>query len=178
MPVPGVHTAVCAYAHFFGELSYPGDGESQYYKDDILVGYRWHDTNNIKPLFSFGHGLSYTTFKISNIKSDKKVYSNRDSVVISYKLKNIGLNNGAEVVQIYIGKSDSKIIRALKELKGFKKTYLLSGKESTQTITLDVADFSFYDESISDWNLLSGTYEVYVGNSSENISEIISINIK
>ena len=165
-------------AHFFGELSYPGDGETQYYKDDILVGYRWHDTNNIKPLFSFGHGLSYTTFKISNIKSDKKVYSNRDSVVISYKLKNIGLYDGAEVVQIYIGKSDSKIIRALKELKGFKKTYLSSGGESTETITLDVADFSFYDESISDWNLLSGTYEVYVGNSSENISEIISINIK
>jgi beta-glucosidase len=165
-------------AHFFGELSYPGDGETQYYKDDILVGYRWHDTNNIKPLFSFGYGLSYTTFKISDIKSDKKVYSDGDSLSITYKLKNIGINDGSEVVQVYIGKSDSKIIRALKELKGFKKTYLSSGKETTEIITLNTSDFSFYDESISNWNLLAGRYEVYVGNSSDNISEVISINIK
>ena len=165
-------------AHFFGELSYPGNGETQFYKDDILVGYRWHDTKNIKPLFSFGHGLSYTTFKILDIMSDRKVYSVEDSLSISYKLKNTGTRDGADVVQVYIGKSDSKVTRALKELKGFKKTYLSSGKESTEMITLKVTDFSFYDESISDWNLVRGEYEIYVGNSSDNISEIIRINIK
>ena len=165
-------------AHFFGELSYPGNGETQFYKDDILVGYRWHDTKNIRPLFSFGHGLSYTTFKISDIMSDREVYSVEDSLSISYKLKNTGTRDGAEVVQVYIGKSDSKVIRALKELKGFKKTYLSYGKELTETITLKVTDFSFYDESISDWNLVRGKYEIYVGNSSDNISKIIRINIK
>ena len=69
-----------------------------------------------------------------------------DSLSITYKLKNIGINDGSEVVQVYIGKSDSKIIRALKELKGFKKTYLSSGKETTEIITLNTSDFSFYGQ--------------------------------
>ena len=108
----------------------------------------------------------------------KKVYSVDDSLNISYKLKNTGRKDGAEVVQVYIGKSDSKVTRTLKELKGFKKTYLSSGKETTEIIKLKLTDFSFYDESISDWSLEKGEYEIYVGNSSENISEIIRINIE
>ena len=59
-------------AHYYGELSYPGNGETQYYKEDILVGYRWHDTQKIKPEFAFGYGMTYTSFKLSNIISDKK----------------------------------------------------------------------------------------------------------
>lgn len=59
-------------AHYFEKLSYLGDNINQYSKEDILVGYRWHDTKNIKPLFAFGEGLSYTDFKISNIETDKK----------------------------------------------------------------------------------------------------------
>ena len=165
-------------AHFFGELSYPGDGETQYYKDDILVGYRWHDTKNIKPLFSFGHGLSYTSFEITDIKSNKKFYTASDSIIISYSLTNTGRRDGAEVVQVYIGKSNSKVPRALKELKGFKKTYLGAGNQSTEIITINVADLSFYDESISNWNLELGDYMIYVGNSSGSISKMTSINVK
>lgn len=165
-------------AHFFGELSYPGDGETQIYKDDILVGYRWHDTKNIKPLFSFGHGLSYTSFEISEIKSNKKFYTASDSIILSYKLTNTGRREGAEVVQVYIGKSNSKIPRALKELKGFKKTHLAAGNQTTEIITINVSDLSFYDESISNWNLELGDYMIYVGNSSGSISKMTSINIK
>jgi beta-glucosidase len=165
-------------AHFFGELSYPGDGQTQYYKDDILVGYRWHDTKKIKPLFSFGHGLSYTSFKITEIKSDKKRYAATDSIHISYTIKNTGSKGGAEVVQVYVGKSNSKILRALKELKGFKKTYLDPGKQTSESITINIADLSFYDKSISDWNLEMGGYDIYVGNASDAIHKIINIDVK
>ena len=165
-------------AHFFGELSYPGNGETQYYKDDILVGYRWHETKNIKPLFSFGHGLSYSSFKITDIKSDKKIYAANDSINISYKLKNIGSKDGAEVVQVYVGKTNSQVRRALKELKGFKKTYLGSGKQTTESITINITDLSFYDESISNWNIETGGYTIYVGSASDNISKVLGINLK
>jgi len=165
-------------AHFFGELSYPGDGKTQYYKDGILVGYRWHDTKNIKPLFSFGHGLSYTSFKITDIKSDKKIYTANDSINITYKLKNTGSKDGAEVVQVYIGISNSKVLRALKELKGFKKTYLRAGNQTSEIITVNVSDLSFYDESISNWNLEKGSYTIYVGNASDVMSEQINIKVK
>lgn len=165
-------------AHFFGELSYPGDGETQYYKDDILVGYRWHDTKNIRPLFSFGHGLSYSSFEIIDIKSDKKIYVASDSINITYKLKNTGSKDGAEVVQVYVGKSNSKVIRALKELKGFKKTFLKSGKQTKEEIIINVSDLSFYNESISGWDLERGDYAIYVGNASNSISKLMIIKIK
>ena len=165
-------------AHFFGELSYPGDGETQYYKDDILVGYRWHDTKNIRPLFSFGHGLSYSSFEITDIKSDKKIYEASDSINITYKLKNTGGKDGAEVVQVYIGKSNSKVTRALKELKGFKKTFLKSGKQTKEEIIINVSDLSFYNESISGWDLERGDYAIYVGNASNAISKLMIIKIK
>jgi len=165
-------------AHFYGEISYPGDGKTQYYKDDIFVGYRWHDTKNIKPLFSFGHGLSYTSFKLSDIKTNKKTYTGTDSINIKVKLTNIGNMDGSEVVQVYIGKPESKVTRALKELKGFKKIFLRKSEHSIINIPINVASLSFYDASISNWNLEKGDYIIYIGNASNNISKKISITIE
>ena len=108
-------------AHAFGVESYPGDSINQYYKEDILVGYRWHDTKKIKPLFAFGHGLSYTSFEISEVSTDKKKYKADETLRVSYRLSNTGFRDGAEVVQVYVGKPKSELARALKELKGFKK---------------------------------------------------------
>ena len=165
-------------AHHFGEISYPGDSINQEYKEGILVGYRWHDTKKIKPLFAFGHGLSYTKFKISEVTTDKKVYTSNDQIKIRCTISNLGEVAGAEVVQIYIGKSKSMVKRATKELKGFKK--IVIKKESTETIEISiaVADLAFYDETISDWNLEVGTYEIYVGNASDNISKKIKVTIE
>jgi beta-glucosidase len=165
-------------AHFYGEISYPGDGKTQHYKDDIFVGYRWHDTKNIKPLFSFGHGLSYTSFKLSDIKTNKKTYTATDRINIMLKLTNIGNMDGSEVVQVYIGKPESKVTRALKELKGFKKIFLKKSEHSIINIPINVASLSFYDASISNWNLEKGDYTIYIGNASNNISKKISITIE
>tara|TARA_R110001583_G_scaffold17310_5_gene70161 strand:+ start:7313 stop:9562 length:2250 start_codon:yes stop_codon:yes gene_type:complete len=165
-------------AHSFGKLSYPGDSINQYYKEDILVGYRWHDTKKIEPLFSFGYGLSYTSFKISDVKTDKKIYTANDQIKIACKLTNTGNVDGSEVVQVYIGKYKSKVKRALKELKGFQKVKLIKGETNEVEVVINAKDVSFYDESISDWNLEKGTYIVYVGNASNSISEKIKIKIE
>jgi beta-glucosidase len=165
-------------AHHFGELSYPGNGETQYYKEEILVGYRWHDTKNIDALFPFGYGLSYTKFKLSSIKSDKKVYSDKDEIIISLSVKNNGDSDGAEVVQVYVGKIDSKVDRAQKELKAFSKVNLKKGESQMLNLNISTKDLSFYDETKGDWSLEKGDYYIYVGNSSKNISKRLKISIK
>ncbi|WP_445738423.1 beta-glucosidase [Mariniflexile sp.] len=165
-------------AHSFGELSYPGKDYNQVYKEDILVGYRWHDTKKIAPLYAFGYGLSYTSFNITDIKVDKKAYTPQDKIKLTCQVTNTGDLEGAEVVQVYIGKQKSKVKRALKELKGFQKINLKSGGQKAVEITIDAANLAFYDESISDWNLEKGDYIIYVGNASNNIAETIKVNIK
>ncbi len=95
-------------AHYFGAESYPGVNDTQYYKDDILVGYRWHDTKKIDPLFPFGYGLSYTTFQYGKARTDKKTYRADESVKISFTLKNTGDTPGAETVQVYMSQKKAQ----------------------------------------------------------------------
>ncbi len=165
-------------AHHFGEISYPGNGTYQEYKEDILVGYRWHDTKNIKPLFAFGYGLSYTSFELTNIKANKKDHTAGDQIKIKTTVSNTGSFYGAEVVQVYVGKSTSKVERAQKELKAFKKVYLEKGNSTEIELSIEVNDLAYYDESISDWNLEKGNYEIYIGNSSNNIFKKIQVSIQ
>lgn len=165
-------------AHSFGEMSYPGVDMTQHYKEDILVGYRWHDTKKIKPLYAFGYGLSYTSFEVSNIEVDKKSYTKDDTINVSCTVNNSGDYDGAEVIQVYIGKPNSKVKRALKELKGFQKIHLKSGAKSTININIPINSLMFYDETISDWNLEKGNYTIYVGNASTSIFEKMTVTIK
>ena len=164
-------------AHFYGELSYPGDGITQYYKEDILVGYRWHDTKKIIPQFAFGHGLSYTSFKLSDVITDKKSYTSSDTIKVSCVVTNIGNVTGAEVVQVYLGKVNSKVKRAIKELKGFKKIDILKGDSKKVDISIEVDKLAFYDETISNWNIEKGDYIIYIGNASDNILKEIIITV-
>ncbi|MEO1029981.1 MAG: glycoside hydrolase family 3 C-terminal domain-containing protein [Bacteroidota bacterium] len=153
--------------------SNPPVSPTQDYKEGILVGYRWHDTKNIEPQFAFGYGLSYTNFELRDIRVDHQ----DDSFTVTCGVANTGDMDGSEVVQVYVGKTDSKVQRALKELKGFSKVKVNKGEKQSVSITIDKADLAFYDESISDWNLEKGDYEVYVGNASNNISKKLNIRI-
>ena len=165
-------------AHSYGELSYPGDGTNQYYKEDILVGYRWHDTQKIKPLFAFGYGLSYSNFKLSQIKIEKDSYSAGETINVSCQVANTGKVDGAEVVQVYVGKPQSTVRRALKELKTFQKVQVEKGRKLAVELSFDTDDLAYYDESISDWNLEKGEYTISVGTASDNISKEVKIFIK
>ncbi len=164
-------------AHSFGKMSYPGDSINVEYKEGIFVGYRWFDTQKIKPAFAFGYGLSYTQFEISDVAVNRKEYLREDSIEISCTLSNTGAVDGAEVVQVYVGKSKSKVERALKELKGFKKVFVPAGQQQNVKIKVPISDLKYYDEDLADWKLEDGKYVVYVGNSSDNISEKLSIKV-
>ena len=164
-------------AHHFGEKSYPGKDGSQFYSEDILVGYRWHDTKKIKPSFGFGHGLSYTTFELWDINSDKKKYASNDTIKVKCKVKNTGVIEGKEVVQVYVGKKKSKVKRAKKELKGFKKVAVSSNQSIEVNINIDIKELAYYNEKSASWEIEKGNYIIYIGNGSRNISKEIEITI-
>ena len=165
-------------AHHFGELSYPGDSINQFYKEYILVGYRWHDTKKIKPQFAFGHGLSYTSFEISDVETDMKTYRAGETIKVSCRVINTGNQEGAEIVQVYVGKPKSKTDRAVKELKAFQKIRIERGSDAPVELAIDVDQLAFYDESVSGWNLEKGDYVIFVGNASDNISAKMKINVQ
>jgi len=165
-------------AHSFGKLSYPGDSINQYYKEDILVGYRWHDTKKIVPQFAFGYGLSYTNFNIADIQINKNEFLPGDKIVVQCNVQNIGNRAGAEVVQVYVGKLKSKVARATKELKGFSKVYIEKGGTSKVEISIDIKDIAYYDETLKSWNIEKGDYEIHVGNASNNIVKKLKFTVK
>ena len=143
--------------------------EREVYKEGVFVGYRWAQKHNIKPLFAFGHGLSYTTFEYSDIKADKRTISERDTLTISVNVTNTGNREGKEVVQLYIGDDKSSVERPVMELKGFHKVLLAPGQTTKVDFVINADMLKFYDESKSDWNLEKGRFTAYVGTSSDNI---------
>jgi len=165
-------------AHSFGEISYPGDGVNQEYKEDILVGYRWHDTKNIKPLFAFGYGLSYTDFEITNVKTDKKIYQEEDVISITCEIKNTGNLSGKELIQVYVNDVKSSVLRPLKELKGFKKVSLNSGESKSIQIDIPVKDLAFFDDKKMNWKLETGQFKLMIGTSSKNIINTTKIDVE
>jgi len=153
-------------AHAFGEMSYPGDSIREEYKEDILVGYRWHDTKKIAPLFPFGHGLSYTTFEYGKAQLSGKTMSSNGSLTLTVDVKNTGLCEGKEVVQLYVGDEKCSVLRPLKELKHFEKISLKPGETKTVSFTITPGDLQFYDGS---WKTEPGKFRLYVGSSSRDI---------
>lgn len=154
-------------AHSLGE--YPGDGVNVTYNEGIYVGYRWYEKEDIKPLFPFGHGLSYTTFDYGKVTVDKKVMSYGDKITCSVEVKNTGSRKGCEVVQMYISDKKSSLPRPVKELKGFSKISLEPGETKTVSFTIDEQDLSFYDDAKQKWVAETGVFDVLIGPSSADI---------
>lgn len=165
-------------AHHYGEMSYPGDNVDQYYKEGIFVGYRWHETKQIEPQFAFGYGLSYTQFEISDVTINSTNFKSADELVVSCKVKNIGNKSGAEVVQVYVGKKDSKVERAIKELKGFKKIKIDPNNEAQVSIPVSIEKLAFWNEETNAWEVESGEYFVAIGNASNNISSELMFSVQ
>jgi len=140
------------------------------YDDGIFVGYRHFEKYKIKPLFSFGFGLSYTTFELSELKVSKYDLKKNDTVQISFKIKNTGERKGKEVVQLYVGALDSKVERPVKELKRFSKVELNPSELKEVNFVLSTEDLKYFDEALSDWKIEPGRYQLFVGNSLDNLS--------
>ena len=148
--------------------NYPGKDLTVTYAEGIYVGYRGFDKRKTEPLFPFGHGLSYTKFEYSNLQVTPKVAMGKPAQV-SLNVRNSGLREGAEVVQLYLRDVQSSIDRPLKELKGFRRVNLKPGETQTVSFTLDQAAMSFYDPTKKDWVAEAGAFEVWVGASSADI---------
>jgi beta-glucosidase len=164
-------------AHHFGEQSYPGDSIDQYYKEGILVGYRWHDTKKIKPLFPFGYGLSYTTFEYSDVETDKKAYTPTDEITVTFSLRNTGSVAGAEVAQLYVSDPKCSVMRPVKELKGFDKIVLQPGESRQVSITVPVSSLAFYSEKDKNWVIEPGKFDLLINSSSadKQLSQTITV---
>lgn len=148
------------------------------YKEGIYVGYRWADAHKTHPLFAFGHGLSYTSFNISNLRLSSPAITANDSLKVTVSVKNTGKQAGAEVVQLYIHDDKASVDRPYKELKGFSKVFLQPGETKDVTITIGRDALSFYDEASSQWKAEQGSFTALVGNASDNLKLKKSFTLK
>lgn len=148
------------------------------YKEGLLVGYRWHDAKKIKPLFAFGHGLSYTDFKYGKAVADRKEFDGNGSITFKIPVTNCGDRAGAEVVQLYISRKDSPVPSPVKELKGFSKVWLEPGETKEVSISVDKDDLSRFDAEKHCWTADRGEYTAQIGASSDDIKSTVKFNLK
>lgn len=148
------------------------------YKEGILVGYRWADTKKVKPLFPFGHGLSFTEFTYGNPVADKSVMTDSDTISISLDVSNTGKIAGAETIQLYISDPKSSVIRPDKELKGFQKVFLQPGESKTVRFSLNKDDLSYFDADRHEWVAEPGVFIAKIGASSGDIRKTIKFKLK
>lgn len=170
-------------AHSFGAESYPGieredKSPQQQYLEDILVGYRWHDTKKIPAMFPFGHGLSYTTFEYDKASLSSNLMEGDKSITVSVPVTNIGKVAGKEVVQLYIADEKSSLPRPLKELKGFKKVELNPSQTEVVKFEITPDDLKFFDDKAHEWIAEPGKFKVYIGSSSTDIKSTLQFSYK
>ena len=155
--------------------TYPGtwrDGHKiidETYSEGVYVGYRWTEAKHIRPLFAFGHGLGYTTFKLSDLRLSSSTLTAADSLTVTVNVRNTGHRAGAETVQLYIHDDKCSVDRPVKELKGFAKVALQPGESKDVKIVIGRDALSFYDEKQGAWTAEPGTFTALVGNASDNI---------
>lgn len=160
-------------------LNFPGEGDRVEYKEGIFVGYRYYDKKEMPVRYPFGYGLSYTTFAYSNLRVDKAQMEDTETLHVTVNVKNTGTRAGKEVVQLYTGSlpgPHKKVIRAVRELKGFEKVELQPGEEKTVEFLLNKRSFAYYDTGLKDWYVESGAYEISIGKSSQEL--VLSVQIE
>lgn len=152
--------------------NFPGCAAEVCYGEGIFVGYRYYEYKGIEPLYPFGFGLSYSNFRIHDLKlSSNSLNMDRDErITASVKVKNISQRAGKEVVQLYIRDVKSTLVKPVKELKAFKKVYLEAGEEKEVCFILSKKQLESYDPELKQWIAEAGAYEILAGNSSDHIT--------
>lgn len=158
-------------------LHFPGENHTHLYGEGIFVGYRYYDKKEIEPLFPFGHGLSYTTFAYSDVNLSATRITMPDTVEVSCTVTNTGAVAGAEVVQLYVRDTHSRLHRPVRELKGFQKIALAPGESKTVRFELDKRCFAYYDPAFSNWIVDSGVFTVELGSSSRDLRASATVEV-
>ena len=163
------------------EEQYPGLPQDErfyqvYYSEGIYVGYRWFEANDIKPMFPFGYGLSYTTFEYGQPVASSKTMGR--TLKIKVPVTNTGKVAGAEVVQLYIHDVEASVDRPVKELKGFDKVYLEPGQTKTVEFVIDREALSFFDAEKHEWVAEPGEFKALIAASSEDVRSEVSFRLK
>ena len=145
-----------------------------HYTEGLLVGYRWFDTKDVKPMYAFGHGLSYVefTYGAMTAKAGKK------SVKVSFDLENNGAMEADEVVQLYVHHVDSSVEWPAKELKAFQRVTLAAGERKTVTLEIALDDLRYWNEQAGAWTLEKGRLQLLLGSASDDIRQTAEVNIK
>lgn len=151
-------------------LYYSGEGDRVEYREGVFVGYRYYDKKKMAVRFPFGYGLSYTTFAYSEPKISAQRIQDTDTVTIRVDVTNTGSRAGKEVVQLYVSAPDSRVIRPVRELRGFDKIELAPGETKMVSFTLDKRAFAYWNTDIHDWYVESGKYLLQIGGSSRDIA--------
>ena len=161
-----------------GESSLAGQGNdmdtslpinTMHYDEGVFVGYRWYESRGLEPLYYFGSGLSYATFEYSDLKLSHASLPKGGQLTVEFDVKNTGHSTGAEIAQLYVQDVESSVPRPQKELKGFRKVFLMPGAEERVRITLSERDFSFWDVKRNGWCAEPGEFKVLVGGSSKDV---------
>jgi beta-glucosidase len=150
---------------------WPGVNENSTYSEKLDVGYRWYDAHHVQPLFPFGYGLSYTTFKLSDLRVSPAEIDRMDSktnVQVNLRVKNTGKRDGAEVVQVYVEQPE-KNGEPPRQLRAFTKVDLKAGETQSVRLNLNPWSFYIYDSDLDRWKIPSGKYGILVGTSSREL---------
>lgn len=139
------------------------------YTEGLLVGYRWFDTKQIKPMYAFGHGLSYVDFEYANLKTSKQSYGPKDVIKVTFDLKNTGSMDADEVAQLYVRWINPGVERPLKELKAFKRVPVGAGSTEQVTLEIPVQELCYWDTASNTWVLDRGKVELQLGSASDDI---------
>ncbi|WP_148414176.1 beta-glucosidase [Haloferax sp. KTX1] len=146
------------------EARFPGLDDEVRYDEGIFVGYRHFDEHDIKPLFPFGHGLTYTTFEYG----EPSLTEHADEISVEIPIQNTGTREGTDVVQVYVEKSAAPVPTPKRELVAFEAVSVEAGEQETVTVTLDHSDFAYFDER-EGWTVVRGKMTVSIGRSSRDI---------
>jgi beta-glucosidase len=149
-----------------------------HYSEGIFVGYRWYESKNIKPLYPFGFGLSYTSFVLNDARPEQSVISPNKPATVSVTLTNTGKREGAEVVQLYVTEKNPTVARPKKELKAFKKVNLAPGTSEVITFEVNHKDLAFWNDKSHKWQVNPGEYIVSLGTSSADIDTQVTLTVK
>ncbi len=147
----------------------PTNSKRVKYNEGVFMGYRYYDSKHVAPMFPFGFGLSYTSFKYSNLKVMVNAKSKSPQATVSFSLTNTGNYDGAEVAQLYVRDVVSPVPRPFKELKDFTKVFLKKGETKTITMKLDESAFAYYKTNLKRFGYDPGAFEILIGSSSANI---------